>query len=242
SGRITVDLGRIGRSRCASPYRYAILDRSIRPRSTQVGGLAGGGGEPLEGAAQRVRLELAQAVRVPRAHRDDLQRLLVLEVLGHGVVDEHRAGAGERGEPAGPVDGGAEDVAEQREDRAEGHADPHVGHLYVRLHPVGQPQRDLRGLAGGVGDEEHLVAQGLDDAAPAGGDDVGGGGLEALDHLGELHLVQFPAERGEGDQVGEAGGEREVGGGGVVAALHEGEAARGGRGELAAPDVHQQPL
>src|SRR5690606_2186371 len=148
SGRITVDLGRIGRSRCANPYRYAILDRSIRPRSTQVGGLAGGGGEPLEGAAQRVRLELAQAVRVPRAHRDDLQRLLVLEVLGHGVVDEHRAGAGERGEPAGPVDGGAEDVAEQREDRAEGHADPHVGHLYVRLHPVGQPQRDLRGLAG----------------------------------------------------------------------------------------------
>src|SRR5690606_23733342 len=122
---------------------------------------------------------------------------------------------GEGGQAAGPVDGGAEHVAEQCQHRPVGHADPHVGHLDVGLDPGGELQGDVGGLPRVVGDVEDLVAQGLDDPAAAGGDDVGRGRLEALHHVGQAHLVQFAAERGEGDQVREADDEREVVGGGV---------------------------
>ena len=104
----------------------------------------------------------------------------------------------------------------------------------------GQAQGDVGRLCGRVGHVQHFVTEGLDDPATAGGDDVGRGLLEALHDPGQLHLVEFSAEGGEGDQVGETDDERIVVGDDVLAVGHHRQCARGGRRQLAAPDVQQQ--
>ena len=97
-----------------------------------------------------------------------------------------------------------------------------------------QPQRDLGGDPGVVGRVQHLVAERLDQPSAVRGDQVGAGGLERLDQLAELLLLQPAGQPGEADQVGEADGQAPVDHLLVVRGLHH-PAGRGG--ELAPPDV-----
>ena len=94
--------------------------------------------------------------------------------------------------------------------------------------------------AGAVGDEEHLVADRLDHPATAGGDDVRGQALEPLHEDAELVLLEPLGQACVRDEVGEA--DRERRGGRDVARLGRAREPAGRRGEMAAPDVHEQHL
>ena len=98
-------------------------------------------------------------------------------------------------------------------------ADPQPGQLEP-VQEVGQPRvapdhlhdvpRGVDPLLGRDRPEEHRVAEGLDHAAPAPRDHLVGAGLEDLDEVADLVVVEPVGELAEADQVGEADGRLHV--------------------------------
>ena len=77
------------------------------------------------------------------------------------------------------------------------------GKSSLALRLLDQLEADPRDACGVVGDEQDLVADGLDDAAAVLGDDLQRAGLELVDQVGQLGPAQRPALPGVVDDVGE---------------------------------------
>ena len=114
-----------------------------------------------------------------------------------------RPGPRHRGQPRGDVHHRAEHVAEPGQRRSPGQADPDLGEVLVAVGLLDQLQADPRDRLGVVGHEQQLVADGLDDPAVVGGDDLQRPLLEVVDHPADLAPGQRPALPGVVDDVGE---------------------------------------
>ena len=78
-----------------------------------------------------------------------------------------------------------------------------VGQRRVAADLLDDVAGDVDALSRTSRDEQHRVAERLDHAAAAAGDQVGAGRLELLDQVGQLVLVEAVRQLGEADQVGE---------------------------------------
>ena len=158
----------------------------------------------VAGRPQRPQRHPTDVLEVVRPQAAEHEPVVALERVVHVLADDHRAGEGHVGDPAGQVDDRAEHVAVALEHPPAGQADAHVGEVVVE--PVGG--RHVEGQLGAgddvVAGEHHLVADHLHDAPAVGRGQVEGDGLEPADHLGQLVLGQLLGLGGEPDEIGEA--------------------------------------
>src|SRR6266508_687535 len=188
-------------------------------------------------ALDGVRLEVGVAADrdPPQSPYDEVR--VAVEAQAELAVGEHPTGSGLRGEPGRQVHHRAVDVAEPDQDAAVREADPQLRHVADAFGLLLQGERDLGAAGRLVGDEQHLVADRLDQPAAVRGDHLGGHRLETFDQLGQLGLGQPPAQPRVADDVGEPDHADAMG---HVAG--RGDRATRGGGEVPAPDVRLHAL
>ena len=215
--------------------------RHPRPLGRVDLGLGARADRPASGltAAQVPHDGHAEPAQRARRQPRHVEFVVADELLGQRVVDDDTARPRDVRQTTRAVDRRAEDVSQVREHRPGGQADAQLGHPLIGADPLEEVESDRRAGLGVVGDEDDLVTEGLDDAAPVRADDLRGHRLEPLDELGELPLRQPPHERREIDHVGEPDGSQRAGALDLLVVGHE-PADR--RGQVPPPRVDEEGL
>ena len=143
----------------------------------------------------------APQVAVAAVGQRDVLGQVVPHELGHGLGEQHLAGAGQPAQAGGPVERGSEVVAVALERLAGVH-----GHAQLRRRALGPglvaervPQRERgKGAGGGPGEHRHggvALELGLEHRPAVGGDHLGDQRVVALERGGHGRRVTLPHHR-----------------------------------------------